>query len=53
MLKRDRAADDNDNKYHLQISLTGYASDLIKEVVDSVEYKQMTLKLLGINYLIY
>ena len=29
MLKRDHAADDDEKKYHLLISLTGYASSLI------------------------
>ena len=41
MLMRDSTANDSDNKYHLLISLTGYANDLVKEVVDSSEYKQM------------
>jgi len=42
MIKRDRGADDDEKKYNLQISLTGYASDMIEEVVDSAEYRHMS-----------
>ena len=41
MINRDRGADDDEKKYNLQISLTRYASDMIKEVVDSAEYEHM------------
>ena len=39
MIKRDCGADDDEKKYNLQISLTEYASDMIVDVADSVEYK--------------
>jgi len=44
MLMRDVTASDNDHKYHLGISLMGYASDLVKEVVDSPEYEEMSFQ---------